>query len=238
MRHSEIFFDFCQADPKPTMQKMKRVTRDMWRFLSAAFWAGAVALALSACQPATTLNFAFQPTPQDTVTVNLRGVSILVGGSAVYCPTPSAKRRHNTGVTVTLRPCSPDGAAAREQRQAGLMLVNILDAQDLVDLADAEQLHGYFTSEAGRKALSNDGDPSSVEILGTLKEDGVFYTHTRHATGPIVPDIDNVRWRGFFVLRGRLVSISILSFVDNPMPDGIVFAQLSEFAQRLKYLNP
>ena len=118
-----------------------------------------------------------------------------------------------------------------------MIIVNVSADENLAELSNQQKLEAFFATSAGLKSLSNSGDPATVEILDTLSSNGVFFVHTRDNTGPLIPDTIAEQWRGFFVVSGRMVTVTMVNFVDNPIPDSIVFSHLEEFAARTKSLN-
>jgi len=102
---------------------------------------------------------------------------------------------------------------------------------------DADELDTYFKSETGRKSLSAVGDANSVSILGSMTRDGVYYIHTQDNSEALLPDTTNNKWRGFFPISERMVSISPVNFVEKPLASHEVLGRLQGFAARIKLLN-
>ena len=72
------------------------------------------------------------------------------------------------------------------------------------------------------------------EALDTRVRNDVVYIYTRDLVGPLIPDTTNEQWRGFFVVKGRLVSISMVNFLDNAVGSETAYSQLVGFSSRIK----
>lgn len=106
-----------------------------------------------------------------------------------------------------------------------------------MDAIEARDLEAYFQSDAGRAALSRKGKADNLTVLGTMFDNGIYYVHTQDGDGPIIPDTTDDQWRVFMVVADRLVSVSVVNFIDDKMSDGLVFAHMESIARRIKALN-
>ncbi len=205
--------------------------------LSLPFIASVSLLGLSGCVGADGL--LLQSKPKDTTTIRVNGSQVVIGGTSGYCVNSRQNRHSNAGTIVILGPCSPGDSATGQGSPAhkGLLIASISADEKLAKAANSKTLSAYFRTKEGLKSLSRSGESATVEILGSLSKKGVYYVHTRDNAGPLIPDTTAEQWRGFFVVSDRMVSVSLLNFVDNTIPDRIVFAQLEEFAARIKSLN-
>ncbi|WP_188673840.1 hypothetical protein [Neptunicoccus cionae] len=195
-----------------------------------------VAVLLAGCvnAPEFGLSASASEVPQDTKVVKVAGQTVTLGRAAGYCFNDKQSRSSASGAFVVMGPCDTGNS---ENSAKGLVIINVL-AETGIQKAIADQdLEGYFQSEKGRAALSRKGNPDRLRILGTMQDDGIFYVHTRDADGPVIPDTTAEQWRVFFVVSDRLVSVSVVNFIDSLMPDGDVFAQMEEIARRIKSLN-
>lgn len=170
----------------------------------------------------------------DTKVVTVVGQKVTLGRAAGYCFNDRQSKIASSGAFVVLAPCDPEdeGSIAK-----GLILVNVLAEQGIMDAIEARDLEAYFQSEAGRAALSRKGNAANLTVLGTMQEDGIYYVHTQDGDGPIIPDTTDDQWRVFMVVADRLISVSVVNFIDDKMTDGLVFAHMESIAQRIKSLN-
>jgi hypothetical protein len=170
----------------------------------------------------------------DTKTVTVAGQSVVLGRAANYCFNDKQSRLTISGAFVVMVPCDPfdEGSTAK-----GLILVNVLAEQGIMDAIKSRDLEAYFQSDAGRAALSRKGNADNLTVLGTMHEDSIYYVHTQDADGPIIPDTTDDQWRVFMVVADRLVSVSVVNFLDDKMSEGMVFAHMESIARRIKSLN-
>ena len=209
--------------------------RNIWRHVNVI---GLFVLPFMVAACVETSGLAFQPTPKETTILKVGKARITIGGTSDYCIGNRTSQAAGFRSSAILTPCSPGHLVNDlDPPPRGLLLVTVSPNEKESASAERFDFGSFFKTAEGRAALSNDGDPQNVKILGTLKDAGVFYVHTRHLSGPIIPDTDTDRWRGFLILSGHIVSISLLSFVDRPVPDGLIYAQLESFADRLRILN-
>lgn len=162
--------------------------------------------------------------------VNVGGQALMIGTVAGFCVNDDQSRDTGDGAFVVMGPCGEDGGK-------GLIVVNVLGRDTVTETMGVDTLDSFFKSAAGRAALSSRGDAKGVEILGTMQEGGVYFVHSRDAVGPVIPDTKDDQWRAFFVVAERLVSLSQINFTDDPVPDGLIFAQLEQVARHIRDLN-
>lgn len=170
----------------------------------------------------------------DTKVVTVAGQEVKLGRAANYCFNDRQSKIASSGAFVVLAPCDPndEGSTAK-----GLILVNVLAERGIMDAIEAQDLEAYFQSDVGRAALSRKGEAANLTVLGTMYDNGIYYVHTQDADGPIIPDTTDDQWRVFMVVADRLVSVSVVNFLDDKMPDGLVFAHMESIARRIKSLN-
>jgi hypothetical protein len=170
----------------------------------------------------------------DTKIVSVAGQQVTLGRAANYCFNDRQSKVATSGAFVVMAPCDPENEGSTAK---GLILVNVLAERGIMDAIEARDLETYFQSDAGRAALSRKGDASRLTVLGTMSDDGIYYVHTQDSDGPIIPDTTDDQWRVFMVVADRLVSVSVVNFLDDQMEDGLVFAHMESIARRIKALN-
>lgn len=195
------------------------------------------ALGLSGCIEAsdlTPVSASAAEVNADTKVVNVNGAAVTLGRTDGYCFNDRQSKITTTGAFVVLAPCDPldENSTAK-----GLILINVLDEKGIKAAINSRGLEAYFQSDKGRGALSRKGKAGNVTVLGTMEDNGLYYVHTRDADGPVIPDTTDDQWRVFFVVADRLVSVSVVNFVDDQMTDGLVFAYAEAVAKRIRSLN-
>lgn len=170
----------------------------------------------------------------DKKIVTVAGQDVILGRAAQYCFNDRQSRVTSSGAFVVMAPCDPEDEGSEAK---GLVLVNVLADDGIMKAIADHDLEAYFQSDTGRSALSRTGTPEKVTVLGTMEDDGIYYVHTLDGDGPVIPDTTADQWRVFFVAADRLVSVTVVNFVDDKMTDGLVFAHMEAIAQRIKSLN-
>lgn len=170
----------------------------------------------------------------DTKVVTVTGQKFTLGRTAGYCFNDYQSKTVKSGAFVLLAPCDPTNPVSMAK---GLILINVLAKSDIVDTIKVNDLESVFRSDTGRAVLSREGSSANVTVLGTMKEDGIYYVHTKDAGGPIIPDTTDDQWRAFMVVADHLVSVRVVNFVDAKMTEGLVFAHIDSIARRIQALN-
>jgi hypothetical protein len=162
----------------------------------------AALLILAACVPGL----------PDLATSSSRAVPVLNGALQVkpasgYCVNQEASRQTGSQAVIIMGRC-----AASSAPMAAVVTVSVGDAGSAAGLVTTPQDLGlYFGSDAGRAALSRDGQAQSVTLHQVVMNNGHVIVHLNDAeTGDI--------WRAFLGLRGRLVSVSVAA-ADASGPD-------------------
>jgi hypothetical protein len=126
------------------------------------------------------------------------GGALNVAAAPGYCVDRQASRETDAQAVVIIGRCSD-----RSTGLAAVVTVAVGAPGSAVSLSAGPQaLAAYLASQAGRAALSRDGNPASVRIRDIRTLEGRLILHLDDAaTGET--------WRTLFGLRGRLVSISV-----------------------------
>ncbi|MBV1864439.1 MAG: hypothetical protein KUG74_08360 [Rhodobacteraceae bacterium] len=177
----------------------------------------------------------FQAKPVETTIVNVNGARIAIGGPPGFCINNRQSHTSAEGAFVALGPCNPEQTGSSEIR--GLLVANVSPDAAFSKAMDPATLQTFFKSTAGRKSLSNSGDAETVDILDTISSNDVFFVHSLDSSDPLIPDTTSESWRGFFPVSGRMVSVSMINFIENPISGSIVFNQLESFSTRIIQLN-
>ncbi len=146
----------------------------------------------------------------------------------------TSRARGDTAVVV-LGSCAAiaRNALAPSPDVAGLVTVSV-DGQP-GSSPTAEQLEGFFATDAGRAALARDGQADSVEILGTLRRDDLLFLHASDDSAG--PGTDTDIWRALFDLEGRFISVSLYGLIDEPISESEGLATLTAQIDSLRAAN-
>lgn len=191
-------------------------------------------LALAGCDG---LSFPGGPLNMPPETVAVADRSVVIGGPQGYCVDRPGSRLNGASPFVLLGSCASIAGDARAPapQQAGVLTATVSPPSDEPGLAETlTQLEGFLSSNAGRAALARDGRPQSVEVLSTRREGEALFIHLRDTSADIVPGTEDVYWRGLFELRGRLVTVSVMSFADQPMGNDLALGTLRGMVARIR----
>ena len=170
----------------------------------------------------------------DTKVVTVTGQKLTLGRAAGYCFNDNQSKIVASGAFVVLAPCDPTNQARMAK---GLILINVLAKSEIVDTIQVSDLESFFQSYTGRAILNREDSSVEVTVLGTMKDDGIYYVHTKAAGGPIIQDTTDDQWRAFMVVADHLVSVRVVNFVNAKLTEGLVFAHMESIARRIQALN-
>ncbi|WP_126974962.1 cation transport ATPase [Frigidibacter oleivorans] len=200
-----------------------------------ALLAPVLALALAAAAPAA----AQQGSAPLRVTVD--GRAVVVTGPSGYCVDRAGSAEGPAGAFVLLGSCAAlGGGRARPEGTPAVLTASVTPGGSGAGL-DATQfpaLARHFASEAGRAALSRSGDADSVTLAEALSVGDVLYLRLVDRSAGGAQRVEPEYWRAILVLRGRMVTLSVLSHADRPLPPGAARPLLEAFVARMRAANP
>lgn len=213
-----------------------------WTF-SRTLAALAAVAGVAACTEApdvTAAGFGFARTAPQTIAVANR--SVVIGGPPGYCiDRPGSKLGGDTAFVV-LASCASITRDPDLGRPGAFGLLTASVAKEEAAgpglLSAPGPLETLLVSEAGRAALARDGRSASVEILDMSRKDGAIMIRLRDSSQAELTGVEDVYWRGLTDLNGRLVTISVVSFVDSPMSADQGLATLRAFLARIRAETP
>jgi hypothetical protein len=133
-----------------------------------------------------------------TGTEEILGGAVNVAPPKGYCIDKDATQEQEDTAVVLMGRCDNKGMVP-----AAVVSLTVGAAGSAAALASGgEALSAYFTSDAGRAALSIDGKPENVTVLYASETDVAFVLHLEdRAKGRY--------WRAIAGARGRLVTLSV-----------------------------
>lgn len=143
----------------------------------------------------------------------IRQVALLDGAvvavaPAGYCIAPGAGQRQADSAVVIMGRCSATGTA-----EPAVLTLTVGQAGSAGAMTGGgAALAAYFTSDAGRAALSRSGRAEDVQVLAAREADRAFLVQVRDR-------LAGDYWRGIAGLRGRLVTVTAAGpSEDAPLP--------------------
>lgn len=173
--------------------------------------------------------------------VTVDGRAVVVTGPPGYCVDRSASREGPEGAFVLLGSCAALGGGRAAPKDAPAVLIATIAPGASGEGLGPEGFAGlatFFTSEPGRAALSRAGDAGSVQVLEALSVGDVLYLRIADQAAAEGQALDPEYWRAILPLRGRMVTLSVLSEAGSPLPPGGARAALDTFVARMQAANP
>jgi len=173
--------------------------------------------------------------PPETVTV--AGRSVVVGGPTGYCVDRAASRLAGDTPFVLLGSCASiaDDVNAPTPEQPGVLTAAVSAQGGGPSLAETlPQLEQFVRSAEGRAGLARDGQAGSVNVLSTRREGDAMFIHVRDTSTNLVPGLGSTYWRGLFEVKGRLVTVSVMEFEDQPIGSDASLSKLRGFISRIQ----
>nr|WP_252734585.1 hypothetical protein [Octadecabacter sp. B2R22] len=177
--------------------------------------------------------------PRDATAEGIRTLSLLQGdvlvrGPEGYCVDQAASNaRQGFAVMAGCALMSQD--AAIMPSLDGLITVQVGAAETSSVGGNEEAFAAFLKTDAGRGLLAADNDIASVGEITTIADDGAVLARFEDASGPTFQGTTGPQWRGFLDVKGRLVTITVLSFERNALSRGegerLLGATLAEFVE-------
>jgi len=165
---------------------------------------------------------------------------VLIAGPKGFCVDPTETRDTGDSAFVLLGSCA---AIANSRSKPHPKVPAILTATvsrkstNPPITGSMPALADFFTSKAGRAALSRDGNADTVEVVKTLDRDGVFYIRARDSSSDILAGATDEYWRALFDVNGRIVSASVFGLREHPIASVKGFEVLQGFTNRIRIEN-
>ncbi len=170
------------------------------------------------------------------------GGAVTVTGPQGYCVDRSASRDSASGAFVLLGSCASltgSRAAGQPQRPAILTAsVGPLSAEGTDVAAALPAMAEFFQSSAGRAALSRAGAADTVAVDQISTSDGVLYLHLSDQALASGQAVEAGYWRALTGIRGRIVTLAVLSPTRGPLGVSEQRAVLDQFVARMRAANP
>ena len=204
-------------------------------YMRASAAAGALAVGLSACVPAGMSGGAPRA-------IAVAGGAVTVAGPQGYCIDRSASRDGASGAFVLLGSCASiagNRAAGQPARPAILTaLVGPATASAPNFAAALPDMAEFFRTDAGRAALSGAGRAETVRVERISEAGGVLFIRLSDSALAEGQPVEHGHWRALAEIRGRIVTLAVLSPESAPLSSAEQRAVLDAFVGRMRSANP
>lgn len=166
---------------------------------------------------------------------------VTITGPRGFCVDPTATRNAGDTGFVLLGNCAAISGSARSgQPDVPAVLTAAVSAPSSGTslTANLDALEAFFRSEEGRAVLSRTGDASSVQILETRTQSGMFLLHARDTSAGDMVGVATDYWRAYMDIGPRLATLSVLALEDAEISDAQSLATLTQFSAAVQGANP
>lgn len=205
-----------------------------------ALFAGAITLGLSGCFGETEANLIekasaakssapaqkSRPTVSKVVTLAVADGSVVVAAPSGFCVDEKASKDRRRGAFVLLAACgsitgSPEAGYPVEP---ALVTVAVGPEGSGDALGPMPSVKNFFTSVAGRAALSREGKAETVKVQRDFSANDTYFLQTQD-NSPQRPDsIGERSWRAVFALGDRMVTVGVLDLAESGISADAGFA--------------
>lgn len=177
----------------------------------------ALALGVGACDALNPLPILGLDAPANTgvpVYALLDG-AVNVQGPEGFC-VDTAISRPERGFAV-LATCGLISDIATVPAIEGLITVQIGAEGSAVVTGSEETMRDLLGSGPGVQLLATNGRPDSITIDRIDTRPGLVVVHFTDTAAPVVPGLEQLEWRAFLDLDGRLATIAVRGFARSPL---------------------
>jgi hypothetical protein len=178
-----------------------------------------------------------QPSPRE---VSVTSDQLVVTGPDGFCIDPSGTRDRQTTAFVLLGNCAVI-ANSRGQDQPdvnAVLTASVSDADPAQTLRAAiPDLDVFFRSEQGLSLLSRSSNPTSVEVLDSFHQGDVYFVQASDSSQGVVGGLNAEFWRAYQDIGARIVTLSVLSFEDQPVSTEVSLQMLRAFSVAIADAN-
>jgi len=192
----------------------------------------AFTLALAGCADLTS---AFSPATSLTVA---RG-AVVVAGPRGYCIDRRLTRTGEGESFVVMGACSAFPFGTDNPVGQAAVLTATVGGEVTTGAFDPDVVEGFLRSAQGRATLSRSGRAETVDIRQVRQDPAVLSLMIRDTTAVGEgPPVDPTYWRAIFLVRGHLVTATVMAFHDSPLSMDQGFFTLADFVNRIRAANP
>lgn len=119
----------------------------------------------------------------------------------------------------------------------GLITVQVGSAGSAIVEGAEQDLARILRSETGAALLASDGAPSSVVMDRVETSAGLVIVHFTDRAPPAIDGLEQLEWRAFLDINGRLVTIGVRGFQRAPLTPAEGLRLLNRAAYSLRLAN-
>ena len=165
--------------------------------------------------------------------VSVREGAVTVAGPVGYCVDTRSSRLKDPTAFVLMGSCaglSGRTDSANDRALDALLTATVAPGGN----APVEAFANFFSTEAGRAALANDGDPAKVEVFEAQTIGNVYLMHLQDTGLSDVETLSSDRWRAVFSMNGSVISATVIGLRGHNMGSDRGMDLALRFAQRIQ----
>lgn len=167
---------------------------------------------------------------------------VAIAGPDGFCIDKTSSRDVATGAFVLLGNCAAISQNPRDdQPRVPAVLTASVSPDAGPDAGDADaldRLEAFFSTNAGRKALSRSAKANTVNIHRITRIDGALVLFVGDSSKNGLGSIAQDYWRGLFDVNGHLVTVTVSAFASRPFGEDVGLELMSGFIKRIQKVNP
>jgi hypothetical protein len=148
-----------------------------------------------------------------------------------YCLAEGAVTRQRGSDFAAFTPCTPGGTAT------GVLLATV-GAAGSAQPVDPQAMAAFFTSPAGKRALSRARDAASVTVHEVLSVEGAILVRLTDRATPPAAVAPGESWRAVMAVDGRLVTLSASPARGTTLPRETGRRLIGSFVTAMRTANP
>lgn len=167
-------------------------------------------------------------------TLALLDGAVRVRGPEGYCIDQSASRA-GRGFAVMAGCALLSDEAVVMPSPDGLILVQFGDEGTASVTGNEDTFAAFLQTDLGRSVLAASGDSADISSVATISDRSAVLARFEDGSGPGFEGTSGAQWRGFLDVKGRLTTVTVLSFDRNPLSrsagERLLIVALAELAE-------
>ena len=164
----------------------------------------------------------------------VRSIDVLDGWGTIraprgYCVAPDASRPADGFVTMS--PCYIAAGSGTAPQYEGLITVQVGATQSAIVTGNEARMLAYLQSEGGVSALA---DRNGLSAIGGQVHGSVVEILIEQGLSANISGVNPHEWRAFLDVDGRLVTVAVRPFAQNPISDSEALQLLRTATSRVQ----
>lgn len=167
-------------------------------------------------------------------TVAVLGGDVVLAAPPGFCEDPSATRKERATAFVLFGSCKAITGAGRRPAAPAILTAAVSRSAGSLSASEFGQLAAYLETDEGRSALSRSRESAGVEVETILQSGDLILVRARDGGDQAM---DPGFWRAIFPQSGALVTLTVSSLAESPVPAATGQALATDFVAAIKAVN-